>query len=61
MDANAEFDALIFGTYRIPLRHAALNFHGTARCVDGTCEFDQRTIASPLDYSAAMFRDLGID
>jgi hypothetical protein len=37
-----------------------LNFNGTARGIDGTCELNQNAVASPLDDATAMFRDFGI-
>src|SRR5262249_30415743 len=54
MDADTEFDAIILRHGSVTLGHPILNFDGTARCVDRTCELNQNAIASPLDNATAM-------
>src|SRR6266446_4382064 len=61
MDADAELDPLGLGYLRVLVSHAALNFDGASRCIDGTGKFDQHTVASGLDDAAAMFGDCGVD
>src|SRR6266853_877247 len=61
MDADAELDPLGLGYLRVLASHAALNFDGALRCIDGTGKFDQQTVASGLDDAAAMFGDCGVD
>src|SRR6202165_1718347 len=61
MDADAELDPLGLGYLRVLVSHAALNFGGASRCIDGTGKFDQNTVASGLDDAAAMFGDCGVD
>jgi hypothetical protein len=43
------------------LGHAALNFDGASRCIDGTGKLDQHAIASRLDNVSTMLNDFGID
>jgi hypothetical protein len=38
-----------------------LHFHCTARGIHGAREFEQYTVARPLNDAAAMFRDLGFE
>jgi len=59
MNANAEFDAFVFRHRCIAFPHATLDFNSTARCVHGTRELDQDTIARPFDDAAAMLGDFG--
>src|SRR5258706_4346962 len=40
MDADAELDPLGLGYLRVLVSHAALNFDGASRCIDGTGKFD---------------------
>jgi hypothetical protein len=61
MDADAELDPLGLGYLRVLVSHAALKFDRASRCIDGTGEFDQHTVASGLDDAAAMFGDCGVD
>src|SRR6266516_6514590 len=61
MDADTELDPLGLGYLRVLASHAALNFDGASRCIDGTGKFDQQTIAGGLDDAAAMFGDCGVD
>src|SRR5258705_10716563 len=61
MDADAELDPLGLGYLRVLVSHAALNFDGASRCIDGTGKFDQQTVAGGLDDAAAMFGDCGVD
>ncbi|MCK1276717.1 hypothetical protein IVB46_15955 [Bradyrhizobium sp. 61] len=58
---DAELDPLGLGYLRVLVSHAALNFDGASRCIDGTGKFDQHTVASGLDDAAAMFGDCGVD
>ena len=41
--------------------HSALDFHGTAHCVDRARKFDQGTITRGLHDAAAMLGNLRID
>ena len=43
MDADAELDPLGLGYLRVLVSHAALNFDGASRCIDGTGKFDEHT------------------
>ena len=61
MDADAKFDPEFGRHVDIPLRHRALDFHRTARRIDGTGELDQHAVAGGLDDAAAMRGDAGID
>src|SRR5262245_31612973 len=61
MDADAELDPLGLRYLRVLVSHAALNFDGASRCIDGTGKFDEHAIASGLDDAAAMFGDCGVD
>ena len=52
---------LACGIVRVLLGHAALNFDGTSRCIDGAGKLDQHAVAGGLDDAAAMFGDCGVD
>ena len=61
IDADAEFDAALFGDAGVALGHDALDFEGAARGIDGAGEFDKHTVARGLDDAAAMFGDFWIN
>jgi len=61
VNADAKLNAIVLGRICILLGHAALNFDGASRCIDGTGKLDQHAIASCLDYASAMLNDAGVE
>jgi hypothetical protein len=61
VNADAKLDPIVLGRTYILLGHAALNFDGASRCVDGTGKLDHHSIASCLDDVSAMLSDFGIE
>ena len=61
VDADAEFDAAVFGNVRIALGGTALRVEREAHRVDGAGEFHQRAVAGGLDDAAVMFGNLGME
>jgi hypothetical protein len=60
MNTDTKFDMLARRGRRIALAHAALNLDGAAHGVDRASEFNQGTVAGPLDDATAMLGDLGL-
>ena len=60
MNADTKLDPPILRRVGILVCHAVLNFYGATRCIDRACKLDQHAVASRLDYSSAMLRDLGV-
>jgi hypothetical protein len=61
VNADAKLNPQFRQLVGVLLSHLALDFHRTARCIDGACELDQHAIASGLDDATAMRRNSGID
>ena len=61
IDADAELDVPVFGNPGIALRHAALDFDGTARRIEDAAELDQKAVAHHLEDAPAMLGDGGIE
>jgi hypothetical protein len=57
IDADPEYDLLILGHSRVPLRHPTLDRDG----LDNTWELHQQTVAHRLDDAALVFGDFRID
>jgi hypothetical protein len=57
-NADAKLDPIVLRIC-ILLGHAALNFDGASRCIDGTGKLDQHSIAGRLDDASAMLNDFG--
>jgi hypothetical protein len=54
VNADAKFDPSVLRHRQILLRYAALDFNGTAYCIDGAGKLDQHTVAGRLDDSTSM-------
>jgi hypothetical protein len=61
VNADAKLDPIVLGSICILLGHAALNFDGASRCIDGTGKLDQHAVAGRLDDASAMLSYFGID
>jgi hypothetical protein len=61
VNADAKLDAIVVGLICILLGHAALNFDGASRCIDGAGKLDQHAVASRLDDASAVLDDAGVD
>ena len=61
MDADAEVDPALRREASVPLRHAVLNFNGTAHCIDHAAELDQGSIASALHHAPVMHGNGRVD
>jgi hypothetical protein len=60
IDADAEFDAALFGNTVIAQGQLALQLDSAAHRVDGAGELDQEPVAGGLHDAAAMLGDLGV-
>ena len=61
MNADAEFDALVWRDLGVAFDHRPLNFDGAADRIDDTAEFDDAAVASALDDAAVMDGDGRVD
>ena len=61
MNADAKFEPRDLWNLLVSLGHAALDFNGASRGVDGARKLHEHAIASGLDDASAMFNDFGID
>ena len=61
MNADAKIDALIGRQAGIALGHAVLHFYRATHSLDDAAEFDQSTVAGPLDDAPVMHGDGWID
>jgi hypothetical protein len=61
MNADAEFDTLFWRDLSVALDHRPLDFNGAVHCIDDAAEFNDASVAGPLDDSAMMHRNGGID
>ena len=61
MNADTELDSLFLRNVGVLFGHFFLDFHRTARCIDGARELDQDAIPSGLDDTTFVLGDLGID
>jgi hypothetical protein len=57
MDADAEFDALVWRDLGVTLGHRPLDLNGKIHCIDGAAELDNGAVAGALDDPAVMHRD----
>jgi hypothetical protein len=61
MNADAEFDALVWRDLGIALDHRPLDFDGAVHRVDNAAEFDDAAVARSLDDPAVMHGDGWVD
>jgi hypothetical protein len=61
MNPDPKFDTLGFGHANIAACHTALNLHGASDRIHRTGKFDEHPVASGLDDTAAVLRDLWVD
>jgi hypothetical protein len=61
VNADPELDAALRRNPGVALDHAELHLDRAAHRVDNGAEFDQRTVASPLDDAAVMNGDGRVD
>ena len=57
IDANADFDPILFRNARVALHHAALECYRAFDGIDDTAKFRQQTIAHELEDAAVMLAD----
>src|SRR5204863_2066552 len=61
VNADPKFDPLVRRHRRILIGDAALDFNGTAYCIDGAGKLHQHAVTRGLDDPPAMLGDGGID
>src|SRR5215469_11931022 len=61
MNADAEFDALVWRDLGVALDHRPLDFDGAVHRVDDAAEFNDAAVASALDDAAMMHGDGWVD
>jgi hypothetical protein len=60
VDADAEFEPLVFVSCGLSLGHAALPGHRTGESIHHAGELDQQAVADELDHAAVMLSDEGL-
>src|SRR5262245_22724777 len=61
MNANAEFDALVWRDLSVTRNHRPLDFDGAIHRIDDAAELDNCTVASAFDDAAMMHGDGRVD
>jgi hypothetical protein len=61
VDADTEFDAIVFRCSGTSLIHRVLPLARTAQCINDTGKFDQQAVPGGFDDTTAMLSDRRVD